>query len=210
MPQDRAPLTPGVSILLVFVAVTWLIVYTGVSGCGKKDEAKPSEPLEQPTPKVQPQDLPKPEIPETALPGAPQWTFGSNAISLQLKADSTLNLFEGNPHTLVLCVYQLADPNAYKDLASTKEGVVKLLAGQKFGETVSAVDRIIIQPGETRTVFLDRAVGAQYVGLVAGFFELDPAKASKLFQIPLDVSKKGLIFKDTYMIPGRLDLSIFL
>ena len=196
----RAALIPMLLTVFFVIALT---------GCGKKEEVKDAV-LDQPAPKVQPQDLPKPEVPPTAMPGAPEWTFGSNAISLQLKADSALNLFEDAPHTLAMCVYQLADPGAYTDMASTREGMIKLLGCEKFGETVSAVNRIILQPDEVRTVFLDRALGAKYVAVVAGFFELDPAKAAKLFQIPVDVTKKGLIFKDTFMIPGRLDLSIFL
>jgi type VI secretion system VasD/TssJ family lipoprotein len=194
------------ALALMLLAVFFVIALTG---CGKKEEVKEAA-LDQPAPKVQPKDLPKPEVPPTALPGAPEWTFGSNAISLQLKADSSLNLFEDAPHTLAMCVYQLADPSAYNDLAGAREGVIKLLSCEKFGETVSATDRIFLQPGEIRTVFLDRALGAKYVAVVAGYFELEPAKAAKLFQIPVDVTKKGMIFKSTFMIPGRLDLSIFL
>lgn len=198
----------NLNALAVVLAVVLISVL--ICGCGKKEDVKPAEQLAQPSPKMPPKELPQPEIPKTAQPGAVQWTFGSNAISLQIKADSQLNLFKDNPHTIVLCVYQLSDPNAYNDLAKDKEGIVKLLGCKRFGESVSGVERVILQPGEVRTVFLDRAVGAQYVALVAGYYDLKPEKTTLLFKIPVNVTKKGLIFKDTFMIPGRLDIGVFL
>lgn len=193
----------------VFALLLIMLLFLA-AGCGKKSDQKKDEPLQKEPPKTDPKDLPKPAVPEDAQPGSVQWTYGSNAISLQLKADSMLNSYEDKAHTLVLCVYQLSDPNAYTDMAKTQEGIIKLLQCTRFGDTVTGVNRIILQPNETRTVFLDRAVGTQYVAIAAGYYNVNPDKASTLFKIPIDVHKKGLIFKDTYLIPGRLDLGLFL
>lgn len=46
----------------------------------------------------------------------PQWTYEKEAIRLHIKADNKLNLDEGEAHTLLLCVYQLSDPNTFNQL----------------------------------------------------------------------------------------------
>ncbi|MEW6261651.1 MAG: type VI secretion lipoprotein TssJ [Thermodesulfobacteriota bacterium] len=149
-------------------------------------------------------------IPITAEPGAPKYDYGSNAVILRLKADATLNQVDDQPHTLVLCVYQFSDPNAFQDLAKSKTGVIKLLNCQRFNEGVASVQKVILQPGESRNVILDRAEGAKFVGLAAGYFDLVPEKATRLIKVPVDVALKGWIFKDKYQIPARLDKRIFL
>ncbi|MBF0527904.1 MAG: type VI secretion lipoprotein TssJ [Deltaproteobacteria bacterium] len=150
------------------------------------------------------------EIPPTAEPGAPKWEFASNAVTLRIRADNMLNTYENNPHTLVLCVYMFTDPNSFKDLAKSKDGVVKLLGCQKFSDTVASVQRVVMQPGEVRTIMLDRAEKAKYVGLAAGYFNLIPDKATRLLPFPVDVATEGWIFKDKYQLPGKLDVQIFL
>ncbi len=115
-----------------------------------------------------------------------------------------LNAYEDQSHTLALCVYQLKNPNTFKDLSKNEKGVLKLLSCKKSSDSVASVQRIIVYPGELRNVFLDRAEGAQWVGLAAGYYELDPAGATRLIKIPLEVIKKGIIFKKKYFIPNKL------
>ena len=152
---------------------------------------------------------PNPEVPPAATPGAAQWTYGSNAVVLRIQADSMLNSFDDNPHTLVLCVYQFSNPNSFKNLAQNKEGVLKLLACDKYDASVASAQRIYLQPAELRELFLDRAQGAQYIALVAGYFNLKPKAATRLMQVPVDVVEKGLIFKDKYILPRRLYSSLY-
>lgn len=150
------------------------------------------------------------DIPPTAEPGAPKWEFGSNAVTLRLRADNLLNSYENQPHTLVLCIYMLSDPNGFLDLAKNKEGVIKLLGCQRFSDTVVGMQRVVFQPGEVRTVQLDRAERTKYVALAAGYFDLVPDKATRLLPIPVDVATEGWIFKSKYQIPGKLDVYLFL
>ena len=192
------------------VGILLVSLFLVAGGCSKKPKKEPAEPAQKEAPKQAPEDLPPPKVPDTAIPGPPQWTFSSNAISFQIKADDMLNRYMDTSHTLVLCIYQLSDPNAFTDLAKDKDGIIKLLACTRFGETVSAVQKIIVHPGESRTSFMDRALGAQYVGIAGGYFDLNPDKATLLFKIPVDVHTKGLLFKKNFQIPGRLDVSLFL
>ena len=90
-------------------------------------------------------------------------------------------MYEQNAHTLALCVYQLKSPNAFNELAKNQDGLVKLMGCSKIGDTVTSVQRLILQPAELRTVTMDRAEGTQYVGIVAGYYNLTPNKVSKLY-----------------------------
>ena len=191
--SGRRRLAAGIALILA--VLFWL----AAGGCGGKKAAGDGG-----------GDKPKPEVPDTAIPGAPQWTYGSNAVVLRLKADATLNLYQGSAHTLVLCVYQLKDPNAYNELAKSTDGLVKLLACQRFGDSVAGVQRVIVQPGTERKIEMDRAEGAKYVAVAAGYFELDPNNASKLMKIPVDVVNQGWVFKDKYQLPGKLDVGLYL
>ena len=57
----------------------------------------------------------------------PEWRYEQEAIDIHVKADSQLNLYEGLPHTLLMCVYQLKDPNAFNQLTEDDDGLYKLL-----------------------------------------------------------------------------------
>ena len=119
-------------------------------------------------------------------------------------------MYENNSHTLVLCIYQLSDPNAFNDLAKNKEGLTKLLGCSKFSDSVTSFQRLIFQPGELRSVSLDRAEKTQFVGIAAGYFKLDPGKVTRLYKIPVLAHTKGLLFKDRYHWPTTLSVNLFL
>jgi type VI secretion system VasD/TssJ family lipoprotein len=167
-----------------------MILVLGLLGCSSK-------------PKVV-----QPQLPITADPGAPQWTYGSNAIRLQLRADQRLNLYDDQAHTLAVCLYQFTDPNNFNDLSKDQAGLLKLLKCEKSGADVAGVQRVIMQPGESRDLHLDRAEGAKFVGVVAGYYDLKAEKAALLLEIPIVVFKKGFIFTTKYQVPGQLDVQL--
>ncbi len=43
--------------------------------------------------------------------------YSKGDIQLRVKSDLQLNLYQGKPHTLILCVYQLRDPNTFNQIA---------------------------------------------------------------------------------------------
>ena len=103
----------------------------------------------------------------------PQWTYEKEAIRLHIKADYKLNLDEGEAHTLLLCAYQLSDPNTFNQLSNDQDGLYTLLECSLFGDGAAASKRLIIQPGQDIKFTLDRAEGARYVALVAGYYILE-------------------------------------
>jgi len=143
--------------------------------------------------------------PSVVLP--PEWGYEKGAIRLHLKADPQLNLYSGSPHTLLLCIYHLRDPNAFNQSADEKDGLSKLLECSRFDPTVTYTKRLVVQPGQEVNESLDRAEGAKYVGLVAGYYQLQKERTVRFFQIPVLQEKKGNTIVSK---PGILQIDLLL
>lgn len=130
----------------------------------------------------------------TELTIAPEdWVYEDRAITLTVKAPADLNSVSGRPHSLALGVFQLNDPNTFSGLSETRDGAVQLLQKGRIDDTVANFTIVNVRPGEKRKVHLNRAQTAQYVGIIAGYFELNPRNDVKLFPIPLKAQKRGLV-----------------
>ncbi|MBW2246821.1 MAG: type VI secretion system lipoprotein TssJ [Deltaproteobacteria bacterium] len=140
----------------------------------------------------------------------PQWQYEKEAIKLHIKADPKLNLEEGTPHTLLVCVYQLKDPNAFNQLAGDDDGLYKLLECGLFDAAVATSKRLIARPGQDITLALDRAEGAKYLAVVAGYFTLQKDRMIRLFNIPVVVEEKGFIKRKRIQKPGLLNIELIL
>ncbi len=116
----------------------------------------------------------------------PAWTFEKQAIILRIHPASKLNWFQNQPHTLRLGIFQMADPNYFNGTCTTKHGLSEFLRKDSFdgGTGVLTVDKRLIRPGESLVVTLDRAKTAQYIGVIAGYYELTPAKTCRIIEIP--------------------------
>ena len=141
---------------------------------------------------------------------APEWQYEKEAIKLHLKADPQLNLEEGTPHTLLICVYQLKDPNAFNQLAGDNDGIYKLLECGLFDAAVATTKRLFARPGQDINIVLDRAEGAKYLAIVAGYFTLQKDRMIRLFNIPVVVEKKGFIKRKKIQKPGPLNIELIL
>ena len=130
------------------------------------------------------------------------YEYEKDAIFLHLKGDPKLNLFEKRPHTLLVCVYQLRDPNALNQVLQDAEDVTKLLECGRFDPSIVNTKQFILQPGKEITEALDRAEGARYIGIVAGYFNLDKQRASRIIPVPVS----GMFGKK----PSRMNLEVFL
>lgn len=128
--------------------------------------------------------------------------YEKDAITLNLKGDAKLNLFEKRAHTLLVCVYQLKDPNALNQVLQDAEDVTKLLECGRFDPSIVNTKKFILQPGKEITEALDRAEGARYLGIVAGYFNLDKQRASRIIAIPVG----GLFGKQA----EKMNLEVFL
>lgn len=166
-----------------------------VAGCGGGQ--KPQDPSTVASPATSPAEM--------------KWTYQVNAISLELRVDKNLNEYNGSPHTLSLCVYQLSDKNKFNELAGTSTGLSKLYECNSFDKSVTHVQREFVQPGQDTTLSLDRAEGTKFVGVAAGYYDLKGDGASRVWQIPMDIDSPGIFFwQDTLYTPAKLDAILIL
>lgn len=121
----------------------------------------------------------------------PDWRYEQGAISLHITADPQLNLFHKTPHALVLCVYSLRDPNAFNQLLDERDGLPKLLECGRFDPTVVHARQMVIQPGEQIDETLDRAEGAKFITIAAGYYNLDRERVTRAWPIPVLEEKRG-------------------
>ena len=111
----------------------------------------------------------------------------------------------------MLVIYQLTGLNAYNALVKTSDGLGKLLQGERFDQSVVGVDQFFIEPGDKKTLSLDRAENVQYVAVVAGYYDLQPGQVNRVFEIPVIVDKKGIYgFRTTVSSVGQLNIALFM
>ncbi|MBI5590662.1 MAG: type VI secretion system lipoprotein TssJ [Deltaproteobacteria bacterium] len=125
----------------------------------------------------------------------PEWRYEKEAIRLTLQADPRLNLYNNTPHTLQLCFYQLKDPNGFNQLTETEEGLYKLLEGSMFDASVANFKRLNMSPGQSTPFIMDRAEGARFIGIAAGYATIQKDRITRLINIPVITVEEGSGFK---------------
>lgn len=120
-------------------------------------------------------------------PGAPMVaaTFCEECIRVDVAADQQLNWHQNVSHTLKLCLYQLSDPNSFKQLTNDMNGLYDLLECKRFDPAVKVSQQEFIHPGENRTLLVDRAEGTKFVGIVAGYYSLHKEGIIELHEVPV-------------------------
>ncbi len=113
-----------------------------------------------------------------------EWEYKEEAIDINFKVDAKLNTYSGIPHTLYTVVYQLKDPNAYNQLIEDEDGLYKLLEGKVFDKSVASSKTLIINPGQDVSFTFNRAEGAKYVAIVAGYSTMHKDIMVRLFDVP--------------------------
>lgn len=123
------------------------------------------------------------------------WVYEKRAITVSVKAPSDLNSVSGRPHSLAVGIFQLNDPNTFNGLSVTTEGATELLQKGQIDETVANFSLVKVRPGEQKKVTLNRAQTAQYVGVIVGYYNLNPSKDIRVFPVPLRAQDRGLVEK---------------
>lgn len=151
---------------------------------------------------------------EAEWPYGAKFVYKEGAIRLHITADPRLNLYEGEPKTLHLCIYQLRNPNTINQMANNLDGLYQLLdqnCGFSDG-SVAGSKALTIYPGEKNTYVLDRAEGAKYVVIVGGYFSLEGDRITRLVRVPvIFIKKKTGMFKTVEIAqPDILDIYLTL
>jgi predicted component of type VI protein secretion system len=139
-----------------------------------------------------------------------QWRYEKDAIRLVFKADPKLNSHRGIPHPLHLCIYQLRDPNMFNQLAAYQDGLYLLLSCGTFDASVTGFRSESIQIGQVLTMTMDRAEGTRYVGIAAGYYQIERERIIRFMEIPVEVRSKGSLRRTKYAVPGVLNVEILL
>ena len=136
----------------------------------------------------------------------PEWGYEKDAIQLRFTGDPELNLYQKKAHSLVVCVYHLKDLNGINQLMDEKDGLPKLLECGRFDPGVTYSRRLVVQPNRELKETLDRTDGAQYVGVVAGYYNLQKETSARSFPIPIagERVKKTLIQR-----PAKMNLDLY-
>lgn len=140
----------------------------------------------------------------------PTWGYGPKGVKITYKAVKLLNAYEDKPHALLMVVYQLSESNQFKKLSQYEDGLRQLLEAKGTDPTFMAVRKVYVEPGQTKTLVLDRAEKARWVGVVAGYYALEPGKVTALFEIPHTVETKGLIRRKRVAEVRPLEVTLIL
>ena len=142
-----------------------------------------------------------PPSPKAATVEEISWTYAPGAIRLGLVADGDLNVEEGIPRSLAICVFQLSDVSWFLGTAGTRQGLDALLACQLEGSGVVGAERRFIQPGERKDLILDRLEKTRYLAVAAGYADMSPARSVGVMQIPIKEGRRYLILKGFFPEP---------
>lgn len=122
-------------------------------------------------------------------PPKPNWVYLKDGVTLRFKADRVLNMYEGSPHTLMVCVYQLSGDDMFGQLAGNEDGMYQLLDCEQFDSSVRNAKRLIIHPEQDLTFVMDRMAGTRKVGFVAGYSKLEQSRMVRVVDIPVLVAE---------------------
>jgi len=138
------------------------------------------------------------------------WSFAKDAVLIELAADPRLNQYHGEAHTLLLGVYQMAEPAPFYKLINDPVLFGKALESGKAGDSFVQFTRYVVTPGKKVILSLDRAQNARYVGIAAGYYQMDAAHSARLFEVPLSVTRDGMLAKTYTASPAALAIRLAL
>ncbi len=141
-------------------------------------------------------------------PLPPDYSYSKDAININIKADPRLNLNDGSAHTLLICVHQLSDPNAFNRLIGDTNGIYQFLSCSQFDSSVTHSKRIIVQPDQIATYTLDRAENTKYVAIGGGYYNVRKEDVIRLFEIPIVEKSLGAFSRSRIAEPGILDIDL--
>ena len=125
------------------------------------------------------------------------WDGGKDGVLLEITAATDLNLYQNLPHTLLLTVFQMSDSAAFQKLVADPQQMARALETGQAGPAFLQLSRYVVSPGRRTLLALDRVQQGRYVGIVAGYYQLDAEGTARLFEVPLSVDSKGW-FSTTY------------
>ncbi len=113
-----------------------------------------------------------------------KYIYKPEGIKISFTAESDLNYYDDDSHSVMVVVYQLNTINSFHQLAIDSVGTNKLLMANKFDSTVVGVDSKFVFPNESGEFKIDRMENAQWIGIVVGYYKGTPTQITKEFETP--------------------------
>ena len=135
----------------------------------------------------------------------PEWGYEKAAIQLKFSGDANLNLYRNRSHSMVVCVYHLRDLGAFTQMTEERSGLSSLLECNRFDPSVTYARRVVVQPNRTTLEILDRTEGAKYLGIIAGYYNLDKTTSVRYYPFPVAEEK---IKRTLIQTPSKMNLEL--
>ncbi|MEC4684080.1 MAG: type VI secretion system lipoprotein TssJ [Nitrospirota bacterium] len=148
--------------------------------------------------------------PNDAVRQKVHWAFQKEAITLEVQADPQLNWSDDRPHTMVIGVLELQNPNGFLPLVQNPDRAMETLAAGKKGPGILAVRRFIVTPGARQDLVIDRMRDAMYIGVITGYSRYAPETDIVLRSLPVRVKRSGLIFRSNHYRPAQGFIQVLL
>jgi hypothetical protein len=132
-------------------------------------------------------------------------------VVMKVQSSRNLNLFSGLPHTVAIAVIQGNNPKAIRKLAQNAVELDNLLSGKPASDAaIVGVDRLIVQPGAADVTVMARRADAQVVLVYAGYYNATLEQRTRMIEVPINVSSKGIIVSTHTAKPIPMYLSLIL
>jgi type VI secretion system VasD/TssJ family lipoprotein len=104
-------------------------------------------------------------------------------MDLRFYAGQNVNWENEKPHPVVICYYQLQSPGAFTNREQNSQGINELLSCRAMDGSVLAYERITLQPSQSLKKTVQRIPGANYIGVVAGYYNFSQGKTTAVFEM---------------------------
>jgi len=136
------------------------------------------------------------------------WPQAENAIQIEILADNNLNIYEGIPHAVPICFYQLFRPDFFNKLASYPKGLNRLLECRSFHPSVARIHRVTIQPNEKKKIVMNREKDVRHLAVTAGYFFKEKSSITQVIDIPIRAIRPALIKSTEIVTPAPLKMQL--
>ena len=109
-----------------------------------------------------------------------------DAVVIHFQAGEYLNLYRGRPHAVSIKLLQLSDPGVLDHYRGSSFRLADLLALQaaELHQEVLSESRLVLLPGERRTLTFNRVKDARHLAILAGYYGMQDATSLRRLTIP--------------------------
>lgn len=135
-------------------------------------------------------------------------SYAGGAITVQLRAEPTLNTVNGLPNSCTVLLLQAKDKTSLNKILSNPSRLKGLFAGVGAEGVLLQVDRYTIMPGQDSTLHINRAQNTRSVALIAGYYPYPMKHHRFVADIPVKSAKSGWWKPEWWAGLGPLNIAV--